>query len=178
MLKSIILDRDGVINQDSPDYIKSAQEWVPIPGSIEAIVALSQAGYTVAVATNQAGLAKGKFDQADLDAMHAKMCDMVEAAGGKIDLIVYCPHHPDDACDCRKPKPGLLHAIESELGVSVAGVPFVGDKVSDIQCARAAGAKPILVKTGKGAAVAAEQGDQLAGVAIYDNLWNFVQGLL
>lgn len=146
----VILDRDGVINQDSPDYIKSPGEWIPLPGSLEAIARLTRAGWRVAVATNQSGLARGLFDPAILEAIHARMCQAVEAAGGRIHLIQYCPHGPEDGCDCRKPRPGLFHRIARDLDVSLAGVPAVGDSARDLEAARAAGCRPILVRTGNG----------------------------
>ncbi|MFP4245242.1 MAG: D-glycero-beta-D-manno-heptose 1,7-bisphosphate 7-phosphatase [Ectothiorhodospira sp.] len=146
----VILDRDGVINRDSPDYIKSPQEWIPLPGSLEAIARLTRAGWRVAVATNQSGLARGLFDAATLEAIHDRMRRAVEAAGGRIDCIHHCPHGPDDGCDCRKPRPGLLHRIADDLGVSLAGVPAVGDSARDLEAARAAGCRPLLVRTGNG----------------------------
>ncbi|MEX1033983.1 MAG: D-glycero-beta-D-manno-heptose 1,7-bisphosphate 7-phosphatase [Cellvibrionaceae bacterium] len=146
----VIVDRDGVINFDSDDYIKCQSEWRPIPGSLEAIARLSQAGFTVAVATNQSGLARGLFDLDDLEAINAHMLDCVAALGGNIAGVFYCPHHPDDGCDCRKPQPGLITAIESELSVSAKGTPFIGDSLRDIQAGLAKGCKPLLVRTGKG----------------------------
>lgn len=149
-MKLVILDRDGVINHDRPDYVKSADECVLIPGSAEAIAALSQAGYTVVVATNQSGLARGLFDLDDLEAMHDKITQAVIDAGGAIDAIFYCPHHPDDECKCRKPNTGMLDAIEAEFNGSVAECYFVGDSLVDIQAALKKGCRPILVATGKG----------------------------
>jgi D-glycero-D-manno-heptose 1,7-bisphosphate phosphatase len=146
----IALDRDGVINIDSRDYIKSAAEWQPIPGSIEAIAQLGQKGYDIYVATNQAGLARGLFTMSDLNEMHEKLVAMTEAAGGRICGIMFCPHHPDHECDCRKPKPGLLHQIEVHSGESMQGQYFVGDSLKDIQAARSINAAPVLVLTGNG----------------------------
>jgi D-glycero-D-manno-heptose 1,7-bisphosphate phosphatase len=147
----VILDRDGVINQERPDFVKTADECVPIDGSIAAIARLHQAGFTVVVATNQSGLARGKFDLDDLEDMHAKLTALVEAAGGEISAIFYCPHAPEDKCKCRKPKPGLLEAIEAEFNTSVEGVPFIGDTLRDLQAGLQKGCKPILVQTGNGA---------------------------
>jgi len=168
----IILDRDGVINQDSDNYVKSVDEWLPIPGSIEAIARLCSHGYTVAVATNQSGIAREYFTLDDLEAMHEKLVSLVEAAGGTIAGIFYCPHGPDDGCDCRKPKPGLIEAIERELSVSAAGCPIVGDSLRDLQAGVAVGCRPMLVKTGNGTATAektlperTEIFDDLAAVA-------------
>lgn len=148
----VILDRDGVINQDSPSYVKSAAEWRPIPGSLDAIARFTQAGWKVAIASNQAGIARGRFTLADLDEIHQKMRRAVHNGGGHIDALAFCPHGPDDDCECRKPRPGLLTRIGSELGMSLDGVPFIGDKVSDIDAARTAGAQPVLVLTGNGCA--------------------------
>ncbi|HEX9276428.1 MAG TPA: D-glycero-beta-D-manno-heptose 1,7-bisphosphate 7-phosphatase [Casimicrobiaceae bacterium] len=148
--KAIILDRDGVINADSDDYIKSPAEWHPIPGSLESIARLNRAGYRVAVATNQSAVGRGIMPLEVLAAIHTKMTAAVAAAGGRIDALVYCPHVPDAACECRKPKPGMLHEIAAMLRVDLYGVPFVGDSLADILAARAVGARPILVLTGKG----------------------------
>lgn len=150
MSKLIILDRDGVINQDSDDYVKSLAEWIPIEGSCEAIADLSKAGYTIAVATNQSGLARGYFSVEDLEAMHDRMNTLVEKSGGKITTIKYCPHGPDDGCECRKPLPGLVDQIEKELGISAAGAFFIGDSLRDLQAGLPKGCKPVLVMTGKG----------------------------
>lgn len=149
-MKLIILDRDGVINQELPDFVKSAEECVPIDGSIDAIARLHQAGFTVVIATNQSGLARGKFDLDDLEAMHEKLTQLVEAAGGEIGAIFYCPHAPEDNCKCRKPKAGLIDAIEAEFNISAEGVPFIGDTMRDLQAGVIKGCKPILVKTGNG----------------------------
>jgi len=148
----VILDRDGVINEDRDDYVKSVDEWIPIPGSIEAIAKLSNAGFDVVVATNQSGLGRGLFSLDDLEAMHDKLQQLVQAAGGHVAGIFYCPHTPDDDCDCRKPKPGLLDAIADVMGVDVRGCPFVGDTLRDLEAGAARGCDPILVSTtGKGA---------------------------
>ena len=143
--KLIILDRDGIINQDSLHYIKSPDEFILLPDSVQAIARLNAAGYRVAVATNQSGIARGLYDVAQLTAIHDKMLAGVHAAGGHIDAIEYCPHMPDSGCPCRKPKPGLLLNIAKRLDCSLMNVPFVGDRVSDIQAAEAVGAKPIMV---------------------------------
>ncbi len=148
----VILDRDGVINQDSDYYIKSIEEWIPIPGSIEAIARLSQAGYKVMVVTNQSGLARGYFDEITLANMHSYMCSLVENAGGKIDAVFYCPHAPDDGCHCRKPLPGMLNQIEEEFDLSVQNAFFIGDNEKDIDAGLSKHCRPILVRTGKGAA--------------------------
>lgn len=149
-MKLIILDRDGVINEDAGGYITSAEEWQPIPGSIEAIARLSRAGFTLVVATNQSGLARGLFDLDDLEAMHAKLTGLVEEHGGKLEAIFYCPHHPDDGCKCRKPKTGMLDAIEAEFNTSVQDVCLVGDRLKDLQAGLAKGCRLCLVRTGRG----------------------------
>ena len=146
----IILDRDGVINEDSPDYIKTPDEWIPIPGSLEAIALLHLKGFRIFVATNQAGIARGKLSEDSLHAIHEKMLQAVDDAGGKISGIRYCPHHPDEKCQCRKPEPGMLYKIAEEIGVETSGAPFVGDSLKDIQAAETAGCKPVLVLTGNG----------------------------
>ena len=146
----VILDRDGVINQDSDEYIKSLEEWHPIPGSIDAIARLSKHGFTVAVATNQSGLGRGLFTLDDLEAMHHRLCEMVETAGGHVAGIFYCPHTPEDHCDCRKPKTGLIDAIEREFNTSAHGAWFIGDTQRDLEVAIKKSCVPILVRTGKG----------------------------
>jgi D-glycero-D-manno-heptose 1,7-bisphosphate phosphatase len=152
MLKNryILLDRDGVINHDSDQFIKSPEEWQPIEGSLDAIALLNRHGYKIAVITNQSGLARGLFDEAMLEKIHAKMQQMVEEKGGKIDAIYVCPHGPSDGCNCRKPKPGMLESFANEHIVDLKDTAFIGDSLSDMQAAQAVGAKPILVKTGKG----------------------------
>lgn len=166
----IVLDRDGVINEDSDEFVKSPEEWLPIDGSIDAIARLSRAGWTVAVASNQSGLARGLFDRAALEAMHAKLRRLVEKAGGKVDRIVVCPHGPDAGCECRKPAPGLLLALADHYSRSLDGVPAVGDSLRDLQAACAAGARPILVRTGNGGRTERELPDALTGVERFDNL--------
>ena len=150
MLKLLILDRDGVINYDSDAYIKSVAEWIPLPGSIEAIAQLSKAGWTVAIATNQSGIARGYYDVATLDAMHARLRALVAQQGGEVGLIVYCPHGPNEGCACRKPKPGMLQSIAAHYGADLAKCWFVGDSLGDLQAAQAVDSQPVLVKTGKG----------------------------
>lgn len=149
-MKLIILDRDGVINYDSASYIKSPDEWKPIPGSLEAIALLNQAGYHVVVATNQSGVGRGLFEMATLNAIHDKMHRAVGQAGGRIDAVFFCPHANDAGCNCRKPQPGLLKEIASRFNVNLQGVPSIGDSLRDLQASVAVGARPILVLTGKG----------------------------
>ena len=149
-MKLVVLDRDGVINLESDQYIKSPEEWKPIPGSLEAIARLTQAGFRVVVATNQSGLGRGLFDMATLNAMHDKMHKAVNQLGGRIDAVFFCPHAQDAGCDCRKPKPGMLREIAARFNLALTGVPVIGDSLRDLQAASAAGARPVLVLTGKG----------------------------
>lgn len=172
----VVIDRDGVINEDSDDFIKSVAEWRPIPGSLEAIAALTRGGLRVAVVTNQSGVGRGLFDEATLAAIHEHMRAQVRAAGGELAGIYYCPHRPDVGCDCRKPRPGMLLALEHELRLPVRGAPFIGDRRSDIEAAQAVGARPILVRTGAGANT--ERALTATGVPIFDDLWAAAQSLL
>lgn len=176
-MKLIILDRDGVINEDSDEYIKSAEEFVPIPGSLEAIARLNHTGYTVVIASNQSGLARGYFNMEALNQMHEKLNRMLNAYGGRIDALFFCPHGPDDQCRCRKPLPGLFEQIAQRLDVSLAGVLSVGDSRRDIEAAEAVGAQPILVRTGKGQRTVDKLGDRIQ-IPVYDNLAGFVDQLL
>ncbi|MGE0080325.1 MAG: D-glycero-beta-D-manno-heptose 1,7-bisphosphate 7-phosphatase [Thiohalomonadaceae bacterium] len=176
-MKLVILDRDGVINEDSDEYIKSVDEFRFIPGSLEAIARLNQAGYRVAVATNQSGLSRGYFDLDTLNSMHGKLRRALAAVGGHIEMIAFCPHGPEDGCNCRKPLPGLLHEIGERLGQSLAGVPAIGDSLRDIEAARCVGASPILVRTGKGERTLAKNAG-LEGVPVYRDLSEAVDALL
>jgi D-glycero-D-manno-heptose 1,7-bisphosphate phosphatase len=149
-VKLIVLDRDGVINRDSDQFIKSPEEWRPIPGSLEAVARLNHAGFRVVVATNQSGIGRGLFDMATLNAIHEKMHKALAQVGGRVDALFYCPHTADSDCECRKPKPGMLREIGVRFGLEMTGVPCVGDSGRDLQAAEAVGAQPILVLTGKG----------------------------
>jgi len=171
----IVLDRDGVINVDSKHYIKSADEWQPLPGSIEAIAQLHKMGFVVYVATNQAGLAKGKFSTTDLGAMHDKLVHLVEQAGGIIQGIYYCPHHPDDHCTCRKPKPGLLNQIRDDHTGSIESITFVGDSLKDIEAALAGGCQPVLVLTGNGRETQKSLLGDWPKIPVFADLANFVE---
>lgn len=174
----VILDRDGVINADSEHFVKSIDEWVPLPGSINAIARLSHAGYRIAVATNQSGLARGLLTPADLDSMHRKLRDLLAEQGGRIEMIVYCPHGPDEGCGCRKPRPGMLEEIGRRLSVDLVGIPFVGDSFGDVAAARAVGAQPWLVRTGKGEDTLASRSPHLVGVTVYTDLASAVDAIL
>ena len=181
-MKLIILDRDGVINHDSDSYVKCAAEWLPLPGSIEAIGQLTQAGYAIAIATNQSGLSRGLFGLDELEEMHQKMRKLVEDAGGRIDAIFYCPHLPEDGCQCRKPASGLFKAIAEDFGTSLEGVPVVGDNVRDLQAGLELGCTPILVRTGKGVksetALRTENNSLLNRAVVFDDLAAVVTHLL
>jgi D-glycero-D-manno-heptose 1,7-bisphosphate phosphatase len=176
-MKLVILDRDGVINHDSPSYIKSPEEWKPIPRSLDAIARLTQADYRVVVATNQSGVGRGKFDMATLNAIHDKMHRAVGQAGGRIDAVFYCPHAMEVNCGCRKPKPGLLEDIGRRFNTSLQDVPCIGDALRDLQAAAAVGAQPILVLTGKGAQTQRE-GGLPPSTRVYADLADAVKSLV
>ena len=156
-LKLIILDRDGTINEDRDDYVKSPDEWVPMPGALEAIARLNHAGWHTVVATNQSGLARGLFDTSALNAVHIKMNQALAKVGGRIDAVFFCPHGPSEGCRCRKPLPGLFEQIGERYGVELTDVPLVGDSLRDLQAGIAVGCQPHLVRTGKGARLDDEQ---------------------
>ncbi len=168
-MKLIILDRDGVINHDSDNYIKSVEEFIPLPGSLEAIARLNRAGYKVAIATNQSGIARGYYDLDTLDAMHQKLANELDKIGGQVDYIAFCPHGPDDHCNCRKPLTGLLEEIAHHFNTELTGVPVVGDSLRDLQSAQAVGASPILVRTGKGERTISK-GEGIEGVPVFADL--------
>jgi D-glycero-D-manno-heptose 1,7-bisphosphate phosphatase len=150
MMKLVILDRDGVINFDSEQFIKSPAEWKPIPGSLEAIAKLNHAGYRVVIASNQSGVGRGLFDMGALNAINDKMYRALAQVGGRIDALFYCPHAAETNCECRKPRPGMFLDIAQRFNVDLSDVPSVGDSLRDLQAAAAVGAQPILVLTGKG----------------------------
>jgi len=176
-MKLIILDRDGVINQDSDDFIKSPEEWKPIPGSLQAIARLNQAGYRVVVATNQSGIGRKLFDMATLNAIHQKMHSSAQQVGATIDAIFFCPHMADDNCDCRKPKPGMLQEIARRYEVNLKGVHCVGDSLRDLQSGFVLGCKPHLVLTGKGTKTQ-EKGGLPPGTQVYPDLAAMVDKLV
>lgn len=157
-MKLVILDRDGVINFDSTQFIKTPDEWTPIPGSLEAIALLNQSGFRVALATNQSGISRGLLDMATLNAIHDKMHRALAQFGGRIDALFYCPHTADMDCNCRKPKPGMLEEIARRFATNLQGVPSVGDSLRDLEASATVGARPILVRTGKGEATIANGG--------------------
>lgn len=172
-MKLVILDRDGVINEDSPDYIKSPAEWHPVPGSLEAIALLCQAGFRVFVASNQSGIGRGYFDFDALFAIHDKMQRALAEVGGRIEGVSYAPEHPEAASEMRKPAPGMLLDLARRLNISLDGVPFVGDSGSDLDAARAAGARPVLVLSGNGESTKKKQTKN--DFEVYDNLLAFAR---
>jgi len=177
-MKLVLLDRDGVINQNNPDQIRNPEAWLPIDGSLEAITKLNQNGYRVVVISNQSGIALGLFTVDDLHAIHQKMHDALSKLGGHIDAVLYCPHSNSDECSCRKPKPGMLHDITKRLGVDLVNVPVVGDSLRDLQAAMAVGAQPVLVRTGKGTETLEENPALAQQVQIVDDLAQFVENYL
>jgi len=176
-MKLVILDRDGVINFDSAQFIKTPAEWKPIPGSLEAIARLNQAGYRVVVASNQSGVGRGLLDMASLNAINDKMHRALSVAGGRIDAVFYCPHALEADCACRKPRPGMFEEIARRLNVDLEGTPSVGDSLRDLQASHAMGALPFLVLTGKGAKTA-EAGDLPEGTIVVADLAAAVKRIL
>ena len=177
MIKLIILDRDGVINHDSDEYIKNEEEWQAIPGSLDAIARLNRAGYRIVVASNQSGLARGKLDAITLNKIHRKMLNHLEQYGGKIEAVFFCPHGPDENCSCRKPQPGLLHEISRRIRVPLYRTTFVGDSLTDIEAAQSVKANPALVLTGYGQKTL-DSGKVDKSVPVFDNLAAFVDHTL
>ncbi|MEI7839217.1 MAG: D-glycero-beta-D-manno-heptose 1,7-bisphosphate 7-phosphatase [Methylococcaceae bacterium] len=178
MQKYILLDRDGVINHDSDEFIKSPDEWLPIENSLEAIALLNQHGFRVVVISNQSGLARGLFDEKTLSKIHDKMRDALADLGGKIEAIYFCPHQTDDSCECRKPKAGLLKKFAADYAVDLKDVYFIGDSLRDIQAAQTAGAMPILVKTGNGAKTLQHNPEFLTSLSLFENLHDAAKSLI
>ncbi len=177
-MKLVIVDRDGVLNEDSPDYIKSPAEWQAIPGSLEAVARLNHAGWRVVVASNQSGLARGLFTLDTLFAIHDKMQRLCAELGGRIDGIFYCPHGPDETCECRKPAPGMYKDIARRLQLDLKTVPVVGDSLRDLEAAQAAGAMPVLVQTGNGAELARQLPAEFSKVPVYADFAAFAAALI
>ena len=176
-MKLVILDRDGVINHDSPAFIKSPAEWIPIPGSLEAIARLNQAGYRVVVASNQSGIARQLFDIATLNAIHQKMHAAAQQVGATIDAIFFCPHAAADNCDCRKPKNGMFEEISKRFKLTLKGAPTVGDSLRDLQAGFISGCLPYLVLTGKGLTTQAT-GGLPPGTQVFPDLAAMVDAFL
>jgi len=177
VIKLIVLDRDGVINEDLEKPVATADEWVPIPGSLEAIARLHQNGWSVAVATNQSGLGRGIIDLSTLHQIHQRMHEMVNQSGGKIDVVAFCPHTDSDDCACRKPAPGMLYTISERLDVELSNVVIVGDSLRDMQAAMATAATPVIVRTGKGQKTL-DNHKGLEHIPAYDDLASYVDALL
>ena len=173
---TVILDRDGVINADSDAYIKSVEEWQPLPGSIEAIARLSRAGWRVVVCTNQSGVGRGLLSETTLASIHDTLCRQVEEHGGRVDGIFHCPHRPEEGCDCRKPLPGLLRRAAETFNLDLQNLPVIGDSQRDLDAARAVGALPLLVRTGNGEATAAQTAH--GATAVYADLATAAEALL
>lgn len=180
MIPLIILDRDGVINQDSPHFIKTPEEWIPIPGSLEAITQLNRAGFKVAIATNQSGIGRGLYSLKTLDEIHQKMQDTLATLGGHIDLICFCPHHPEKECECRKPKAGLMFQIAEHFNIHLSqnNTFAIGDSLRDLQASNAAGCHSILVLTGNGKHTLNSLPAELKDTPIYPDLAHAVEALL
>lgn len=181
-MKLVILDRDGTINEDRDDYVKSPDEWIPIPGALEAIARLNHAGWHAVVASNQSGIGRGLFDMSTLNAMHLKLHQLLAKQGGRIDAVFFCPHTPTDGCDCRKPMPGLFRQIGERYGVDLTQVPVVGDVLRDLQAGSSAGCQPHLVRTGKAARMSDAQIDELCaqvpGTRVHRDLDAFAEWLI
>ena len=176
-MKLVILDRDGVINFDSDQFIKSPEEWKPIPGSLEAIARLNQAGYRVVVATNQSGIGRGLFDMAMLNSIHDKLYRSLAQVGGRIDALFYCPHSAELNCQCRKPRPGMFEDISRRFNTPLLGVPSIGDSLRDLKASEAVGALPVLVKTGKGLRTL-DAGDLPEGTLVFPDLATAVKQVI
>ncbi|MBS1270242.1 MAG: D-glycero-beta-D-manno-heptose-1,7-bisphosphate 7-phosphatase [Gammaproteobacteria bacterium] len=177
-MRLVILDRDGVINQDSSRHIKTPEQWDPIPGSLEAIARLCRAEYRVAIITNQSGVGRGLYSLDTMNKINMRMFELIRRKGGEVDALLFCPHAPDTGCECRKPKPGLFHELARRSKVNLARTPAVGDSVRDLEAAVAAGARPVLVRTGKGIetldAIQRSDDERIRQVSVYDDLAAFV----
>ena len=181
-VKLIVLDRDGTINEDRDDFVKSPDEWVPLPGALEAIARLNHAGWHTVIATNQSGLARGLFDTGTLNAVHVKMNQALMRFGGRIDAVFFCPHGPSAGCACRKPLPGLMLQIGERFGVNLKDVPLVGDSLRDLQAGASVGCRPHLVRTGKCAILTDDEVEVLArqvpGTVVHADLGAFAEHLI
>lgn len=182
IVKLVILGRDGILNLYRDDHVKSAEEWLPVPGAMEAVARLNHAGWHAVVATNQAGIGRGMIDMASVNAVHSHMMGLLATAGGRVDAVFFCPHTPEDACDCRKPLPGLMHEIGRRYGIDLHLVPMVADTLRDLQAARAAGCEPHLVRTGRAQALNQAQitdmQTKVPGMIVHDDLAAFAEHML
>jgi D-glycero-D-manno-heptose 1,7-bisphosphate phosphatase len=182
VVKLVILGRDGILNVFRDDHVKSPDEWEPIPGALEAVAQLNHAGWHVVLATNQSGIGRGMIDMASVNAVHAHMLKRLMAVGGRLDAVFFCPHAPEDQCDCRKPLPGLMKDIARRYGIDLRNVPMIADTLRDLQAAQAAGCEPHLVCSGRAAALD-EAGigqivAQVPGTQVHADLPAFVDHLL
>lgn len=177
-MRLVILDRDGVINEDADDFIRSPEQWTPIPGSLEAIARLCRAEYRVVVITNQSGVGRGLFTLDTMNKINTRMFELIRQKGGQVDALLFCPHTDEDGCDCRKPKPGMFQELARRLKINLTGVPAVGDSARDLEAAVTAGALPVLVETGKGVAtrqaIEHDADARLGKIPVYDDLASFV----
>jgi D-glycero-D-manno-heptose 1,7-bisphosphate phosphatase len=182
VVKLVILGRDGILNDFRDDHVKAPEEWFPIPGALEAVARLNHAGWHTVVATNQSGIGRGMIDMASVNAVHAHMYKRLMAVGGRIDAVFFCPHTPEDNCDCRKPRPGLMHDIAKRYGIDLKQVPMVADTLRDLQAAAAAGCEPHLVLSGRAAGLGPDEVqailDQVPGSQVHDDLAAFAEHLL
>ena len=182
VVKLVILGRDGILNDFRDDHVKAPEEWSPIAGALEAVSRLNHAGWHVVVATNQSGIGRGMIDMASVNAVHAHMLKQLQLAGGRIDAVFFCPHTPEDGCDCRKPQPGLMREIGKRYGIDLKQVPMVGDTLRDLQAAQASGCEPHLVCSGRAAGFDAAQiqalVDQVPGTRVHADLAAFAEYLL
>lgn len=182
VVKLVILGRDGILNDFRDDHVKAPEEWFPIPGALEAVARLNHAGWHAVVATNQSGIGRGMIDMASVNAVHAHMYKCLMAVGGRIDAVFFCPHTPEEGCDCRKPKPGLMHDIAKRYGIGLLQVPMVADTLRDLQAAAAAGCEPHLVLSGRAAGLGPDEVqrilDQVSGSRVHDDLPAFAEHLL
>jgi len=182
VVKLVILGRDGILNDFRSDHVKAPEEWLPIPGALEAVARLNHAGWHAVVATNQSGIGRGMIDMASVNAVHAHMLQRLMAVGGRIDAVFFCPHTPEDGCDCRKPLPGLMHDIGKRYGIDLKTVPMVADTLRDLQAAHAAGCEPHLVLSGRAADLDDEQVAlivaQVPGAWVHGSLNDFADFML
>jgi D-glycero-D-manno-heptose 1,7-bisphosphate phosphatase len=182
VVKLVILGRDGILNDFRDDHVKAPEEWYPIAGALEAVARLNHAGWHAVVATNQSGIGRGMIDMASVNAVHAHMLKQLMAVGGRLDAVFFCPHTPEDGCECRKPQPGLMRDIGKRYGIDLKHVPMVADTLRDLQAAHAAGCEPHLVLTGRAALMDAEQirqiTDQVPGTQVHADLASFAEHLL